>query len=137
MTSLADELMNDLDDFNSGSEEGGEDQELEQQVGGSVASTSQPPIKQEEEDEEGLEGEGEDQGEITEEMMRVPEGGVKPAEELDQDQVNQMDFAKVGKVGKVAKLYNGKTLKDVLQVSFTKISCYFERKELIFMVSFV
>ncbi|GAA5952409.1 hypothetical protein JCM3765_001964 [Sporobolomyces pararoseus] len=112
MTSLADELMNDLDDFNSGSE--GEDQELEQQVGGS-ASTSQTTSQIKQEDLEGEEDDQDQDQEITDEMMQVPEGGVKPAEELDQDQVNQMDFAKVGKVGKVAKLYTGKILKDVLQ----------------------
>ncbi|GAA5901091.1 U4/U6-U5 snRNP complex subunit PRP31 [Sporobolomyces salmoneus] len=108
MTSLADELMNDLDDLGSGSE--GEDQELEQLVASSTSGPSQ--IKQEEDEPEA--GEGEDV-EITDEMMKVPEGGIKPAEELDQDQVDRMDFAQVGQVGKVAKLYTGKTLKDVLQ----------------------
>lgn len=107
--------MNDLDDFNSGSEDGG-DQELEQQV------PSEPTIKQEEEeDDQDDENEGQ-ATEITDEMMRIPEGGIKPAEELDQEQVDRMDLKSVGEVGKVAKLYNGKTLKDVLQVSSLSLS---------------
>ncbi|GAA6009005.1 hypothetical protein JCM11491_005709 [Sporobolomyces phaffii] len=100
MTSLADELMNDLDDLDSGSELGEDEPRIE------VA----PEIKQEEDDDEGTHD-----AELTDEMFTVPEGGVRPAEELDQDQVDRMDLTHVGQVAKVAKLFGGKTLKDVLQ----------------------
>lgn len=114
MTSLADELMNDLDDLGSGSEE--EDSAFATGTHAESSSSTQPPlsttsIKEEEaSDEEG-------DVELSDEMYRVPEGGIKPAEELDQDQVDRMDLASIGQVNKVAKLYGGKTLKDVLQVS--------------------
>ncbi|WRT67443.1 uncharacterized protein IL334_004414 [Kwoniella shivajii] len=44
----------------------------------------------------------------------VPEGGVRPAEELDADEVEQTDMKDVEDVAKVAKLMTGKKLKEVL-----------------------
>ena len=55
-------------------------------------------------------------------MGFVPEGGVRPAEELDADEVNDTDLTGVGDVGKVAKLVMGNKLSDVLKVSLTQIS---------------
>lgn len=46
----------------------------------------------------------------------VPEGGVRPADELDADEVEKTDMAGVEDVGKVAKLLSGKKLKEVIKV---------------------
>lgn len=45
-------------------------------------------------------------------------GGIKQAEALDPDAVAQMELGNISEVGKVAKLYTGKLLKEVLTVSF-------------------
>ncbi|KWU47243.1 Nop domain-containing protein [Rhodotorula sp. JG-1b] len=55
----------------------------------------------------------------------VPEGGVKPAHELDEDAVNAMDMSGVAEVTKVAKLQGGRTMRDVLQ----KIDYYREHPD--------
>jgi U4/U6 small nuclear ribonucleoprotein PRP31 len=49
----------------------------------------------------------------------VPEGGVRPAEELDADEVEATDLAAVADVSKVAKLMTGSKLKEVLEVSLS------------------
>ncbi|GAA6064782.1 hypothetical protein JCM10212_004804 [Sporobolomyces blumeae] len=123
MTSLADELMNDLDDLGSGSDEG--DQELEAALGatGGAESLADPGAMDADQGEDGDENDGAEH-EIGDEMV-VPEGGVKPAEELDADEVNRMDLASVAQVSKVAKLHGGRTLKDVLQ----KIDYYREHPD--------
>jgi U4/U6 small nuclear ribonucleoprotein PRP31 len=46
----------------------------------------------------------------------VPEGGVRPADELDADEVNKVDLSDVTDVGTVAKLHTGKRLKEVIEV---------------------
>ncbi|GAA5908818.1 hypothetical protein JCM6882_005459, partial [Rhodosporidiobolus microsporus] len=125
MTSLADDLLNDLDSLDGGSDI---DDDLDNMVAGPSGSTSasatvvaadgSPGVKQEED----VEGEGEDDemadGELGEDVkpgeVHVPEGGVRPAEELDQEAVEAMDLGAVKEVGKVAKLYGGRTLKEVL-----------------------
>ena len=118
MTSLADELMNDLDDLGSGSED--ESFATGVHSESAIATNSTQPLTTSIKEEEDLSDGGEDI-ELTDEMYRVPEGGIKPAEELDQDQVNRMDLASVSQVNKVAKLYGGKTLKDVLQVCLSSL----------------
>jgi U4/U6 small nuclear ribonucleoprotein PRP31 len=47
----------------------------------------------------------------------VPEGGVRPADELDEDEVAKVDMTGVEDVGKVAKLMSGKKLRETLAVS--------------------
>ncbi|EIW66328.1 hypothetical protein TREMEDRAFT_35229 [Tremella mesenterica DSM 1558] len=44
----------------------------------------------------------------------VPEGGARPAEELDQEEVEKTDMAGVEDVGKIAKLMTGNKLKEIL-----------------------
>lgn len=46
----------------------------------------------------------------------VPEGGVRPTDELDADEVERTDLTGVADVSKVAKLMHGKKLKEVLEV---------------------
>jgi U4/U6 small nuclear ribonucleoprotein PRP31 len=47
----------------------------------------------------------------------VPEGGVRPAEELDEAEVEKADMTGVEDVGKVAKLAGGRKLRDIMAVS--------------------
>ena len=46
----------------------------------------------------------------------VLEGGVKPAEELDAEDVQQMELGTVEDVSKVAKLYGSKRMTEILKV---------------------
>lgn len=45
----------------------------------------------------------------------VLEGGVKPAEELDAEDVQQMDLAGIEDVGSIAKLEDSKRMADILK----------------------
>ncbi|GAA5961442.1 hypothetical protein JCM21900_004010 [Sporobolomyces salmonicolor] len=121
MTSLADELMNDLDDLGSGSEG---DEELEAALAGPTGSGTAAAGGADEAMDQGSDDEGEAEGDVPSEL-HVPEGGVKPAEELDAEQVNAMDLASVAEVGKVAKLFGGRQLREVL----TKIDYYREHPD--------
>ena len=47
----------------------------------------------------------------------VPEGGVRPAEELDAEDVENTDLTSVEDVNKVSKLISGKRLREVIEVS--------------------
>ncbi|BGP32348.1 U4/U6-U5 snRNP complex subunit prp31 [Rhodotorula toruloides] len=126
MTSLADELMNDLDDLGSGSEL---DDELDAAIAG-PSGTNGGTDEAMAGDEGGADEDGEAEGEAGMEdvpagEVHVPEGGIKPAEELDSDAVNQMDLTGVTEVGKVAKLQNGRNMRVVLQ----KIDYYREHPD--------
>lgn len=101
--SLADELLNDLE--NDSDDDLGED---EQQAGPSGSGAGGAAA-----DGDGSDDEMDD---VTEEML-LPSGGVRPAEELDPEQVNTMELAGVAEVGKVAKLARGKLMREVLTVS--------------------
>lgn len=48
----------------------------------------------------------------------VPEGGVRPAEELDAEDVENTDLTSVEDVNKVSKLISGKRLREVIEVSW-------------------
>ncbi|KAK4054595.1 U4/U6-U5 snRNP complex subunit prp31 [Microbotryomycetes sp. JL201] len=99
MTSLADELMNDLDsDAGSAS-----DSEVAHDEAGPALQGGHA----------GLDGDGDNGGESNE--VHVPEGGVKPAAELDPQSVNNMALGDVTEVAKVAKLAHSPTLRDVLK----------------------
>lgn len=68
-----------------------------------------------------LDGEG---GESDEEMGEegeggfslgaIPSGGVRPADELDEEEVKRTDMSAMEDVGKVAKLLSGKKLKEII-----------------------
>lgn len=46
----------------------------------------------------------------------VPEGGIRPAEELDADEVEDTDMTNIEHVGKISKLLSGKRLKETVEV---------------------
>jgi hypothetical protein len=62
------------------------------------------------EEESGEEGEGEQQ------VGLVLEGGMRPADELDAEDVQQMELRGVEDVSKIAKLYGSKRMNDIIKV---------------------
>ncbi|RDX53263.1 Nop domain-containing protein [Lentinus brumalis] len=117
MSSLADELLADLEGL-SGDENEYENEE-EQQPEASTSTSAGVKRKAPGSDEEMSEGEGEDEGagEGDEKAVGslVLEGGVRPAEELDVEEVQRMELGKVEDVRKVAKLEGSKRMNDILK----------------------
>lgn len=125
MSGLADELLADLDGL-SGDE--GEEYKEEEPVSSSSANLGpSSPIGQKrkagnigDEDDVMSENEGEEGEEGQPEVgALVLEGGVKPADELDVEDVQQMELGGVEDVGKIAKLEGSKRMADILKVSWT------------------
>lgn len=106
MSSLADELMNDLD-----SDSGGEE-EQQPIAGPSSGAELATQVAMDDESPE---------VEVTDEMV-VPEGGVKPTLELDPESVDAMEMSSVAEVGKVAKLAGSKQMKEVLTVRCSSLT---------------
>ena len=86
---------------------------------GNVKAAKRPA--QEDEDVEDDEDEGDDMKMVLDNGVSavgfLPEGGVRPADELDAEEVENTDLTGVEDVGKVARLMTGKKLKEVLSVS--------------------
>lgn len=119
MSGLADELLADLEGLSEGEEEYKSDDQASAQAGPSTSNGlkrkvagSDDNMSEEEGDEEGRGGESTGVG-------LVLEGGVKPAEELDAEDVQQMDLGGVEDVRKIAKLYGSKRMSDILSVRHT------------------
>lgn len=106
---LADELMNDLEN-DSGSEFDFDGE------GDEAAPEAGPSTSADQADDNG-DAVADAEAELGEEMV-VPEGGVRPAEELDQAAVDAMELGPgaVRSVEQVAKLAASRTMRDVLQV---------------------
>ncbi|KAF9649338.1 Nop domain-containing protein [Thelephora ganbajun] len=114
MSGLADELLADLQGFS----DEGEGFEEEEESGpstsnGAVQGTKRKAIEGPDEDMSDEEG-GED-GEGEQQVGLVLEGGVRPADELDADDVQQMELGGVEDVSKIAKLYGSKRMNDILR----------------------
>jgi U4/U6 small nuclear ribonucleoprotein PRP31 len=121
--SLADSLLADLDGLSDDEDPSPPPQPIASSSKGSMLP---PPLPSK------LNGNGtkrpaEDEGDEDEDMKLenvvsavgfVPEGGVRPADELDAEEVENTDLAGVEDVGKVARLMMGKKLKEVLSVSY-------------------
>lgn len=69
------------------------------------------PTGDDEDDDDAMDGDGDVK------VGFVPEGGVRPAEELDAADVEKTDLTKVEDVSKVSKLVNGRRLREVIDVS--------------------
>lgn len=123
--SLADALLADLDGLS-------DDEAGSPSPGREASSSSMPPPNlpnqgkrsasaMEVGDGEG--GEDEDEGDDmkledgTSAVGFVPEGGVRPADELDKEEVEKTDMKGVEDVKKVAKLAGSQKLQDILAVS--------------------
>ncbi|KAJ3524578.1 hypothetical protein NM688_g8535 [Phlebia brevispora] len=117
MSALADELLADLE----GLSEGEEDQQEEPQqpeAGPSTSATNGVKRKAPSDEDEEM-SEGEEEGEQGDEKHAVGalvlEGGIKPAEELDAEEVQRMELGAVEDVRKIAKLYGSKRMNDILK----------------------
>jgi U4/U6 small nuclear ribonucleoprotein PRP31 len=142
--SLADELLLDLDGDSDGALSDSDQQQQQPEAGPSTSKSttsngskggglmlppSTLPSKRkvledslddantggDDEDDE-MNGRGEEEGGG---LMAIPEGGVRPAEELDKDAIEQMSLGGVDDVNKVAKLLGAKRLEVVLRVSLS------------------
>ena len=111
MSGLADELLADLEDHS-----GGEEQE-EQQESNALkrkAADLDHDMSAEDDDEQ---PDGPD-GKRLEVGALVLEGGIKPAEELDVEDVQRMELGAIEDVNKIAKLEGSKRMSDILKVRF-------------------
>ena len=114
MSGLADELLADLEGFSDEGEGFEEEDPTTSTSNGAVqAGTKRKAVEELDEDmsdeEGGEEGEGEQQPGL------VLEGGVRPADELDVDDVQQMELGGVEDVSKIAKLYGSKRMNDIIK----------------------
>lgn len=119
MSGLADELLADLDGLSDG---GGEDYEENEETPAPAASSTSAPnglkrkadgdvdISDIEEGDEETAAEGADSG-----GGLVLEAGMKPAEELDAEDVQQMDLCGIEDVNSIAKLEGSKKMSDILK----------------------
>lgn len=107
MSSLADDILADLDDLDDGNEE----VEDEPQTTTNILKRK-APNDEELSDAEMVDG---DDGAVVGGL--VLEGGVKPADELDEEEVKRMELGGVEDVGKIAKLEGTKRMNDILKVS--------------------
>jgi U4/U6 small nuclear ribonucleoprotein PRP31 len=116
MSALANELMADLD----GLSDAGEDYNEEEEPRQAVSSTGlKRKATTDLDDAMSEEGEGEVDGEIDGAVGMVLEGGVKPAEELDAEDVQRMELGAVEDVRKVARLEGSKRMAEILSVCFS------------------
>ncbi|TFK43363.1 hypothetical protein BDQ12DRAFT_622277 [Crucibulum laeve] len=124
MSGLADELLADLDGLSG--DEGEDYQEEEKEATSSATTATAGPSsanglkrKAETAGEDDEMSEEEEEGEGGDEQQEIGglvlEGGVKPAEELDADDVQQMELGAVEDVGKIAKLEGSKRMVDILK----------------------
>jgi U4/U6 small nuclear ribonucleoprotein PRP31 len=104
MSGLADELLADL--------EGGEEQE-ESNALKRKAVDSDHEMSAEDDDDEQPDG---PDGKHLEVGALVLEGGIKPAEELDVEDVQRMELGAIEDVNKIAKLEGSKRMSDILKV---------------------
>ncbi|KAJ8595327.1 Nop domain-containing protein [Rhizopogon salebrosus TDB-379] len=112
MSGLADELLADIDDLSDGG-----DDEAVPAVQSTTNNTNGLKRKATEDaDMSEAEGEVEEgEGEAEGSAGLVLEGGMKPADELDADDVQQMDLGGIEDVGSIAKLEGSKRMSEILK----------------------
>ena len=121
MSGLADELLADLDGLSDGEEDYPEEEAAPVQSTSAAAAANGAKRKAEgdvdegmtDDEDEGAEGEGEAEGQVG---GLVLEGGIKPADELSAEDVQQMELGGVEDVKKIAKLDGSKRMADILKV---------------------
>jgi len=116
MSGLADELLADLDGL---SEDGEESNEVHASV---TANTLKRKADASGSDAEMSDNDGEpgEDGQV-QGVGLVLEGGVKPADELSAEDVQQMELGAIEDVSTIAKLEGGKRMAEVLKVRFSSI----------------
>lgn len=114
MSGLADELLADLDGL---SDDGGDFNEEGNDNGAGPSAPVTLKRKAEGSDDEMSDEETGEADEKQEPTEMVLAGGIRPAEELDADDVQAMDLGGVEDVNKVAKLEGSKKMLEILKVS--------------------
>jgi U4/U6 small nuclear ribonucleoprotein PRP31 len=122
MSSAADDLLADLDDLDAPEDEVNEEQEDDVSEG-RASNPSGQGLKRKADDvdtsdddrdnmgvDAGLDAKGEGLN-----AGFVPEGGIKPAAELDAEEVQRMELSSIDDVRKVAKLEGSKRMADTLK----------------------
>jgi U4/U6 small nuclear ribonucleoprotein PRP31 len=112
MSGLADELLADLDGLSDNEEEYPSD-EPAQSTSTATNGVKRKATADAEMSDEELEEEGDDKQEAG---GLVLEGGIKPADELDAEDVQQMELGGIEDVRKIAKLDGSKRMNDILKV---------------------
>lgn len=139
MADLADELLRDLEGDDDGADGGWDEEDVDAGSPGHdgivMPETAKKLGKRKAKDQDANghgddadmngHGDGSDDDEdvqVKEEEveMQIPEGGVRPAQELDADDVAQMQLKNIRDVSSVARLAGSKTFKEVLQVCGAK-----------------
>ncbi|KAI6047333.1 hypothetical protein EDC04DRAFT_2864426 [Pisolithus marmoratus] len=113
MGDLADELLADIEGLSDGEEYEHEDSK---EASGRTSGSAPDALKRKAEDDidmSDLEGEGADGAGAVDGF--VLEGGVRPAEELDAEDVQQMDLGGIEDVSSIAKLVGSKRMADILK----------------------
>ena len=110
MSGLADELLADLDGL---SDDGGD---YEEETNDNGAGPSSLKRKAEGSDNEMSDHETAEADEKQEPAELVLAGGIRPADELDAEDVQAMDLGGIEDVSKVAKLEGSKKMLDILRV---------------------
>jgi U4/U6 small nuclear ribonucleoprotein PRP31 len=113
MSGLADELLADLEDH-SGAEEQ-EDKPDSNDLKRKAVDSDHDMSADEEEEDDGSQPDDPDDKRL-EVGALVLEGGIKPAEELDVEDVQRMELGAIEDVNKIAKLEGSKRMTDILKV---------------------
>ena len=115
MSGLADELLADLEGFSDEGEGFEEEEPIPSSSNGAVQAGTKRKATEGPDEDMSDEERGED-GEDEQKVGLVLEGGMRPADELDADDVQQMELGGVEDVSKIAKLYGSKRMNDILKV---------------------
>lgn len=110
MSGLADELLADLDGLSDNEEEYPLEEPAQSTSTNGVKRKATADVEMSDEEED---GEGDDKQEVG---GLVLEGGIKPADELDAEDVQQMELGGIEDVRKIAKLDGSKRMNDILKV---------------------
>jgi U4/U6 small nuclear ribonucleoprotein PRP31 len=107
MSALADELLADLDGLSDAGDDYNDEESKESESGLKRKATD---------DDMPEDGEGGADGETQGTTGMVLEGGIKPAEELDAEEVQRMELGAVDDVRKVARLEGSRRMSEILSV---------------------
>ena len=116
MSGLADELLADLEGFSDEGEGFEEDEADPPTSNGTVQVGTKRKAAEGSDEDMSDEEEGEEDGEGEQQVGLVLEGGMRPADELNAEDVQQMELGGVEDVSKIAKLYGSKRMNDILRV---------------------
>ena len=123
MSGVADDLLADLDDLDDSEDTYGGENDADGQSS-SVTVGVKRKAPDEDEDMSDVEDGPNDAVDEQDEAIGgglVLEGGIKPAAELDAEEVQRMELGSVVDVGKVAKLEGSKRMADILKVNSTML----------------